>query len=220
MSFLGYMVIANLSKIKNAVNNDRFPTERFFGAREKTIWNRCATEKRKIEFLGGRLAAKVAGNVYRLSIGLDTCRWNQIDVFPGDDNTMLCHHFDLVRHSISISHSQEFAAAAIFPGADRVGIDIENIDFSRRALNALFVEPELKQISLLQDARQRWTIKETYGKLTGEGIIGYEKQLFTYLYQNRLFLIVLSELNLQGSVFLASGSSKSLAITIGFNVET
>jgi phosphopantetheinyl transferase (holo-ACP synthase) len=217
MKVVGYGIFVRLAPIVKLLSRESFLTAEFFAAREKELWVRCLTKKRKIEYLGGRFAGKIAANIYRLNTGRQPCRWSDIDIFPQADNRPLCRHFDGLEHAISISHSNGWAAALVISGSDSVAIDIESTDSRKLPIPAMFCEAEINQMESAKDAWQRWTIKEAYCKLTGKGILGWEKELITYKMQNRLWLAIPFQMSFEGKRFLASGSGLSIMTSVGFN---
>ncbi|HEX8369378.1 MAG TPA: 4'-phosphopantetheinyl transferase superfamily protein [Pyrinomonadaceae bacterium] len=217
MNVIGYGTFVRLAPVVNLLSRESFLTGEFFGAREKELWARCLTRKRKVEYIGGRLAAKIVANIYRLNRGRSACRWREIDIFPQADNRPVCRHYDGLEHAISISHSNGWAAALVVPESDRVAIDIENTDSRKLPIPAMFGEAEINQLESPQDAWRRWTIKEAYCKLTGKGILGWEKELITYKMQTRLWLAIPFQMSFAEKRFLASGSCSSIMISIGFN---
>lgn len=216
MNVIGYGVFVRLAPLTDFISRESFFTEEFLAAQEKDLWIRCLTKKRKIDFIGGRIAGKTAANVYRLKNGRIPCKWNEISIFPQADNRPGCRHYDGIEHAISISHSNGWAGAVVVSEADRVALDIEN-DWSRKLpAAAMFCNMEASRLENPKDAWQRWTIKESYCKLTGKGILGWEQELITYKAQDKLWLAIPSQMNLEGNQFLASGSCFSMMISIGF----
>lgn len=218
MNVIGYAAFVKLAPVVKLLSRESFLTGEFFAARERELWLRCLTRKRKVEYIGGRLAGKIAANVFRLKRGETACGWNEIDIFPRADNRPVCRHFDGLEHEISISHSNGFAGAIVVSESDAVAIDIENTVSRKLPISAMFSESEINQMESSEDAWRRWTIKEAYCKLTGKGILGWEKELFTYKMQNRLWLAVPFEMSLAaGERFLASGNCSSIMTSVGFN---
>lgn len=215
----GYAAFVRLSPIAGLLSRESFLTGEFFAPRELELWARCLTQKRKIEYVGGRLAGKIAANIYRLNRGRNPCGWNSIDIFPQADNRPVCLHRDGLRHAISISHSNGRATALVIPESDSVGIDIENTVSRKLPVSAMFSEIEIGQLENRDDAWRRWTIKEAYCKLTGEGILGWEKELITYKMQNRLWLAVPFQMSSEEKRFLASGSASAMMISTAFNLQ-
>lgn len=215
----GYAAFVRLSPIVNLLSNESFLNGEFFARRESELWARCLTRKRKIEYIGGRLAGKIAANIYRLNRGLNPCGWNSMDIFPQADNRPVCEHRDGLRHAISISHSNGRATALVVPESDSVAIDIENTASRKLPVSAMFSEAEIAQIENTDDAWRRWTVKEAYCKLTGKGILGWEKELFTYKMQNRLWLAIPFQMSFKEKRFLASGSRSTIMISAAFNLR-
>src|SRR5437899_2796287 len=89
------------------------PIGAFLGPRERGLWTRCVTRKRQIEFLGGRVAGKLAASMYRVAAGasLQPCR--AIDIYPQENGCPVCQYDDGFHHPISISHSNRWALALV-----------------------------------------------------------------------------------------------------------
>lgn len=217
MNVIGYGTFVRLAPVAGLLSRESFLNGEFFAARERQLWTRCLTTKRRVEYIGGRLAGKIVANIYRLNRRQVPCGWSEIDIFPQADNRPVCRHFDGLEHAISISHSNGWAAALIVSESDSVAIDLENTAARKLPVSAMFSEAEIKQLESPQDAWRRWTVKEAYCKLTGKGILGWEKELITYKMQNQLWLAIPFQMNFEGNRFLASGSCSSIMIAIGFN---
>ncbi len=72
---------------------------------------------------------------------------------------------------ISITHSGGVVAVGVFP-FEKVGIDMEKIekDFPHRVADRFFTHSEKASIQNEQDYYKIWCKKESYVKLTGDGI--------------------------------------------------
>jgi phosphopantetheinyl transferase (holo-ACP synthase) len=178
--------------------------------------SKCVTRKREIEFLGGRLAGKLAASAWRRLSGRSWLDWNFLDIHADIDGTRICEHDDGASHPISISHTRAVAVALVSPVNVFVGIDLEGPDSHVRQTNDLFHEIELKQIDSSTEARLRWTIKEAFGKLTGKGIFGYARSLITTNCFDRLWLLVRHDIAPDGELVLAAGHLGDLAMSMAF----
>lgn len=136
--------------------------------------NSFRTLKKQVEWMCGRFAAKI--------IAIESIRKNHFDlsfVFLPEIRVMTTDKGapylpDLYRSSVSISHSHDYAVAALIsqPGF-RIGVDIEKITprNTDHFLKLAFSERERK---LLENSDDRaittnWSMKEAVLKLMGEG---------------------------------------------------
>jgi 4'-phosphopantetheinyl transferase superfamily/4'-phosphopantetheinyl transferase N-terminal domain len=215
---LGFCAFVKLASLASLVAGDskRAAADLFLAGREKALWERCATMKRGTEFLGGRLAAKLCAGLYRESRGLPRRPWAEVEIYPRGDGRPFCRHADGLSHPVSISHSGGWAAALVSCSAAGVGIDIEASSFRARALPEMFGPPELSQLAGGEGARRRWTLKETYGKLTGRGVLGHPRDFVTLENEGRLWLALARREANPGAVFLASAEKGRLSISVAF----
>lgn len=105
--------IVELSRIKEAINRSEKFQNRILTEKELTVFN-SLTESRKIEFLGGRFAAKEAfAKAKGTGIGKD-CGFKQIEIL-NDTLGKPILYFDgqKVNGFVSITHTREYAAAQI-----------------------------------------------------------------------------------------------------------
>ena len=106
---IGFDVV-ELSRIKSAVlRNGRF-VDRILTANEKQMYQRL-NERRRIEFLAGRFAAKEAYAKAR-GTGIGTLSWHDIDVTSKNGQPVIESAGDETIH-ISITHTKSFAAAQV-----------------------------------------------------------------------------------------------------------
>lgn len=131
-------------------------------------------EKRRKEWLAGRLAAKSlltsgGGNPADFEISMDKLG-------------RPCCGGALV----SITHSNGWAAAAAKPGSSFLGLDLEKIEERHRAWYADYFHPQELPLRDPSEATRLWTIKEALLKALGLGLMADplaihtgEKILFT-----------------------------------------
>lgn len=215
MTQIGYYALIRLDPLAVAVDAGSNCVNELLAARERDLWARCIARKRKIEFLGGRLAGKLAANLYRLQSKLAPQPLNAIDIYPETNGAPVCEHSDGVLHPISISHSNGWAGALVSVKGRPVSLDIEGPQSRVRPMVDMFHEAELAQIRGVEDARLRWVIKEAYGKLTGEGILGRTDELVTIRMSNRMWLAVPRANVPKATVMLAGGRHASLSMAVG-----
>lgn len=166
--------------------------------------------------LGGRLAAKLCAGLYRESVGLPRQRWEDVEVYPRDDSRPFCIHADGLAHPVSISHSGGWAAALVSSSAAGVGLDIEASSFAADTLHEMFGPAEVAQILGGDDARRRWTLKESYSKLTGRGVLGRPRDFVTLERDGRMWLALARSEATDGDVLLASAERGRLSISFAF----
>lgn len=177
---------------------------------------RCVTGKRRTEFLGGRIAGKLAANLYRAANGFGPSAWPAMTIRPQDDGRPLCQHADGLSHPLAISHTHKYALALVSSDGLRVGVDIED-DASRvRPRADMFHDIELAQMQDAGNARLRWTLKETWSKLAGEGIFNHTHDFITLKQMDSMWLSVPSQWSLTGAEILAAGRMGALTVSMGF----
>ncbi|WP_408895210.1 4'-phosphopantetheinyl transferase family protein [Paenibacillus taichungensis] len=128
-------------------------------------------EKRKFEYLAGRLAAK--GAVANL---INEPERREILIVPGVFNQPVVKHLKYSNISVSITHSHGYAAAIAYQEELLLGIDIERIDLKQRGvLESQCTVNEKKQCheSLLPYdfmLTLSWTVKESLSKILKTGL--------------------------------------------------
>ena len=187
----------------------------FLSANEKALWTRCVTRKRQVEFLGGRLAGKLAALMGRLSAGYELLNWRDVEILPIGNEAPVCRHADQLCHPVSISHTKHLALAVASLSASQIGVDIEENSWRDYRLMDMFSRVELSQINDPQTARVRWTLKEMYGKLTGTGVLGHIHDLHALSHENSLWLGVSATSLPVRPIMLSTGHWRTLAVSIG-----
>lgn len=105
--------IIELSRIKQAINRSEKFQNRILTEKELHVFN-TLTDTRKIEFLGGRFAAKEAySKANGTGIGKG-CEFQQIEIL-NDSLGKPILYFDgqVVNGFVSITHTREYAAAQV-----------------------------------------------------------------------------------------------------------
>jgi hypothetical protein len=216
MDVLGYCALLKLTLLEKAGDDLNHTADIFLSAMEKEMWARCATGKRRTEFLGGRIVGKLAANLYRVANGFSRSAWPAMTIGSQENGRPLCQHADGLSHPLSISHTHKFALGIVSSKGRQVGADIED-DASHVCPRAdMFHDVELAQMQDLESARLRWTLKEMWGKLTGRGIFNHTHDFITLRHANRLWLSLPSQCSLSGSEILAAGHMGALAVSVGF----
>jgi 4'-phosphopantetheinyl transferase len=128
--------------------------------REALLYSAFRVEKRRREWLAGRLAAKSllagpgGGNLARFEITSDLLGR------PSCGGTLL-----------SISHSGGWALAAIKPGAVFLGADLEKIEERHPAWYSDYFHPSELQKKDPSEGTRLWAIKEALMKALGLGLM-------------------------------------------------
>ena len=212
---IGYCVLIRLALFERTCR-DRSPlVDSLLSAKEKALWTKCVTEKRRVEFLGGRVAGKLAALMDRLAAGFEPLNWRDVEILPTAGGVPVCRHADQLCHPVSISHTKHFALAVASLSACQVSVDMEENNWRDYPLPDMFSTVELSQIADPQTARLRWTLKEMYGKLTGRGVLGYTHSVHTLSHENSLWLGVPATSLPAKQVMLSTGHWRTLAVSIG-----
>jgi len=219
VAVLGYAALIRLAPLRDVIEDGLDPVGTFLGPREEDLWVRCVTQKRKVEFLGGRIAGKLAANMYRVAAGTFPKSWNAVEIFPQGNGRPVCEHDDGLRHSISISHSSSWALALVSSDRSTVAVDIEDSHSRVRPMADMFHEVEISQIRTLKDARLRWTLKEVYGKLTGWGVQGLTRDIITLRLADGLWLAIPPWISMAESSILAVNHWGPLTVAIGVSAR-
>lgn len=127
--------------------------------REAARYAAFRIEKRRKEWLAGRLAAKAllaagGGNPAGFEISMD--RLGR----PSCGGAL-----------VSITHSNGWAAAAMKPGSSFLGLDMELIEERHRAWYSDYFHPQELPVPDPSEATRLWTIKEALLKALGLGLM-------------------------------------------------
>lgn len=128
-------------------------------AREAAQYAAFRMEKRRKEWLAGRLAAKAllaagGGNPADFEISMDKLGR------PSCGGAL-----------VSITHSNGWAAAAAKPGSSFLGLDLEKIEERHRAWYSDYFHPEELPLHDPSEATRLWTVKEALLKALGLGLM-------------------------------------------------
>ncbi len=142
--------------------------ESLLSPHEQSIYTGFAYPKRRVEWLGGRLAAKYA--LGELMKGDATFPYEAFSILPDVHGRPVLSDFpaSLGKVSLSISHSVDYAAAIVSPQPS-CGIDIQcNSERLLRVQERFAPEVELAMFDEEQDHLARlsmlWTVKEAVKK--------------------------------------------------------
>lgn len=217
---LGYCALVRLAAVARALTADPGLAGRLLAGREKGLWVRCATGKRRAEFLGGRIAAKVCAGLYRAAVGARRTTLSAVEVYPLDGRRPACLHDDGLSHPVSISHSGGWAMALVpLGGRGAAALDIETAASRVRPSSHFFTGAELSQIDCPEEARLRWTLKEAYGKLTGDGVLAHTHDVQALRQGGVLWLAASGNAGRAGGSLLAGGACGPLTVSVGLNVD-
>lgn len=132
--------------------------------KERLKLNTLRSNKRKVEWISGRIAAKKALEKYNGDINSEVInRESGQPYFP-----------DYPELTLTISHSKDYAVAVV--SGCKVGVDIEVVDERPDSLTRFFYtvreKENLKNIKSSEKSRlmtEYWTRKEAYAKFLGVG---------------------------------------------------
>lgn len=137
----------------------------FLSEAEKLICRRLATEKRRLDWLSGRLAAKKA-----LAPRLNADA-RDIEILNEPSGRPYCTHPEAP--AISISHTQAGGLCAVSAGSEPIGADWEAVAPRDPRMLEFYTRPEERGPQVLSDARLQtrlWSAKEAVLKLLGLGL--------------------------------------------------
>ncbi|AOZ02124.1 hypothetical protein BKK81_22690 [Cupriavidus sp. USMAHM13] len=149
----------------------RWPASEWLDAQELDRLQSFALNKRRIEWLGGRLAAKRAlGQLYAREGWAGRAPRACRVVHHADGRPV----FDGMPLHLSISHSRQLAMAAV--GTEPLGVDVESVDALRAdSLVALLRPAEVRVLRQAMGLRTdsaralAWCLKEALFKVVGAG---------------------------------------------------
>ncbi|MBI5745036.1 MAG: 4'-phosphopantetheinyl transferase superfamily protein [Elusimicrobia bacterium] len=129
-------------------------------AREAQTYAAFRIEKRRSEWLAGRLAAKAL-----LTDGGGKAP-AEFEINPDKFGRPCCG-----ATLVSISHSNGWAAAAVKPGASFLGLDLEKIEERHPAWYSDYFYPSELQKQDPSEGTRLWAIKEAFLKALGLGLM-------------------------------------------------
>jgi phosphopantetheinyl transferase len=134
---------------------------RLLGATEQALLNKLTLQRRRIEWLAGRIVAKAALQASRLREGLAACAFRDIQILPARANSGPV--VSPLGGHISISHSGTMAAAA--HASAPIGVDIERFrHFGSTAVEHFVSEYEARLLGTITPDSPMltllWSVKE------------------------------------------------------------
>jgi phosphopantetheinyl transferase len=163
---LGWLALVSLRKLASHPATMASAASLLCGEEEELL-TRAQTDKRRVQFIGGRLAAKAAVIRCRLAAGEVALPLRQIEIARAATGApqVRCAGY---RPAVSISHSRHWAIALSAPNP--CGVDVED-EFSRvYASDDYFDQHELRNSVRIFGARCAWTAKEAVAKVAGRGL--------------------------------------------------
>ena len=164
MQVVGHFARVSLEAIARKIKAAPHRFHGVLGPREREASGRCVTLKRHTEFIGGRLAAKLAFSVAAKKYTGSCPSLSSLDIPPAEASAPRIYYQGIPVGNASISHSGRWAVG-FFSFLGRVAVDVEDSIWSGRANQHYFSQVELPQICTEYDARVRWTLKECCFKL-------------------------------------------------------
>ena len=168
---LGHCASVSLPALSRRGEGTHELAQHVLSSREYAAWLECRSARRRVELLGGRIAAKLAVkaayacvekvpvSIRSMSI-LALSTGHRMAVVPG---------FGLV--PVSISHTRQRAIAVAATVGHRLpAVDIVQESTRVRPTTDFFHESEIDQVTDAAVSRKRWMLKETAGKLLGVGL--------------------------------------------------
>jgi phosphopantetheinyl transferase (holo-ACP synthase) len=179
-------------------------------------YNSYKTHKRELEYLGGRMAAKLAAAAWSAKHGSPgSLDWGSLLVRAGLDEQRICYQNGKYAASVGITHSGRWAAAIAMP-ALKVALDLEDAQRRKIAVEA-FHRLELQNGDSAELLREYWTLKETVAKLLGVGILGFENEIFSYTHGRQRWIGVVSPRFFLGRALVACRTTPHFSMAIGFD---
>ncbi len=163
--FLPDVDVAAFRRQRQALIDHRGPLSRFFTEGDMKRVNGFKVLKKQVEWMAGKAAVKILAH----SLGLGTESDSRIVAEPGGAPYLADHP----AVSVSISHSGDYAAAAIGSAGHRVALDIERIEQGRmqNIVRVAFSDREIANLEGRSDEDHylAWTAKEAFLKYIRRG---------------------------------------------------
>ena len=163
-AYLAYVFDGQYQEILNEVDKFLHPNERDY-------FNYLKSEKRRFSYLTGRFAGKLAVSEYLGEIDLQA-----IEIRSGIFDQPIVNHYSRDTPEITISHCSDLAVALAFHSGHPMGVDIEEIDFSKTHVfkSQLTASEIAKTEKKFEDPRIGchlvWTAKEALSKVLKCGL--------------------------------------------------
>lgn len=178
--------IINIRRFMRDVHSNNEKVWTAFSDVEKAVISKYTNPKKRIQWMAGRYAGKIA--LKKLSISdnksdFDNIDFNQISILNGLNSAPYIEGYPNL--DISISHSYPYCVAVV--SQHRIGVDIENtISIGEPMLRLFYTISEIEEISKLRTyneldykdnvckanclATLYWTRKEAISKLQKQGM--------------------------------------------------
>ena len=215
---VGYATLLHLPTLSALVQKSYLDVEQLLGMAEKARWHQCATSKRRLEFLGGRLAAKVADRVARGRGSSPRFVWSDVQILSDPDGRPYRELRDGSRAQVTISHSGAWVIAVVGSASRTLAVDLEDAKLTRIGREHLHPLEQF-QIRTTEDARLRWCVKEACAKFSGVGIQGYELDIVVLGFEGRLWVGLNRSHWLFGSAILAASHLPCFALALMVSEE-
>lgn len=163
--FLPEIDPASFRRQRQVTVAEKGPLSRFFTAEDFKRINGFKVLKKQVEWMAGKVAVKILARNFGLGTGWET----RIAAEPGGAPYLA----DYPAMSVSISHSGDYAAAALSAEGHRVALDIERIEHGRmqNIVKVAFSDREIHSLQGRSDEDHylAWTAKEAFLKYIRRG---------------------------------------------------
>ncbi len=163
--------IVRVPDCQKYIEDEKSALASLLSPQELNYLEQAHSDKRKVEFIAGRLAAK---NAVRHMFGYEQEQYNRINISKKEDGVpVIDNHGECV---VTISHSFDYAIALL--ARKPIGLDVEKIERRPPALVSYFCHPEEKKVyhQFQHDLTRQdellttwWTRKEAISKYTQLG---------------------------------------------------
>jgi phosphopantetheinyl transferase len=192
-------------------------TDIILSAEERGMIVNAATEKRRSEFLAGRLAAKCASATLRHQHGEPALPVRQATVYRSNSSGPKCKWSDGLVHCVSIAHSGKFAVALAVSTNSAAGIDLEpsTRNFSLDVVDLLH-PLEKEHVALPAEARLCWVVREAWGKYTTRGVAVDFNEVATISIAATRWLMRRRD---PGTSIIAAGHNAAFCIAVALQID-
>jgi hypothetical protein len=167
MQVLGHFARVSLDAVRNAIDPTSQALESLLGTSELQASRRFLTLKRRTEFFGGRVAAKLAYLANRKGRTKEYVSLSCLDIPPTSGSSPTIYCLGRACGTVSISHSGRWAVSFV-SRCGRGVVDVEDDVWGGRSFENFFSAFELGQIQDKNDAQIRWTLKECCLKMAND----------------------------------------------------